>query len=276
MKKIFFISIFFIKVFFCAQEVVFSKDVYEDIQRNFNYAEILFDSELYASALEVYLKIVIFFPKSEFTEFSEFKIGKCYQRLGKYWLAIKQFESFIEKYPDSKLVQNAKDEIKLTKLYIQNKDKYAVDIKDFLCDEYINFGNEFINRSEKITSYGKLYIKEEFEKGVEWFRKAIEDFSDSPRVPRAYFDLATAYRRTDKKADYETAISILKKIVDNYPESVWADRALVTIGDIYKDNLQDNKKAIEAYQKVIEKYKNDPNNYFVKYAEAQIKILGGK
>jgi TolA-binding protein len=269
------ILILFLISIFGFYRTVLSEEI-DEVKKNFNYAESLFDAELYQSALEVYLRIINFFPKTEFSELSEFKIGKCYQRLGKYWLAIKQFENFIKKYPESKFVQEAKNEIELTKSYIQNKDIYAISMEDFLCDEYINRGNEHINRSEKITSYGKLYIEEEFKTGIYWFEKAIAEFPNSPRVPRAYFDLATAYRRTDKKADYEKAIEIYQKIVDNYPDSVWADRALLAIGDTYKDNLQNTKKAIEIYKNVIDKYKDQQNNYFVKYAETQIKVLGGE
>jgi len=276
MKQKFLVLFLSIAFFLSALESqkVLGEELTED-QKNFSYAEALFNAELYEQALENYLKVLHFFPKSEFIEVVNFKIGKCYQRLNKFWLAIAQFESFMKKYPESKLAEETKREIELTRLYIQNRDIYAVDMADFLCDEYINRGNEHINRSEKTTTYGKLYIEEEFKTGIYWFKKAIAEFPNSPRVPRALYDLASAYRRTDRKTDYETAIAELQKLVDNYPNTVWDDRALIAIGDIYKDNLQNNKKAVEAYQKVIEKYKGEQNNYFVKYAEAQIEILGG-
>ena len=48
----------------------------------------------------------------------------------------------------------------------------------------------------------------------------------------------------------------------------------VKIATIYQDYLRDTKKAIEAYKTfIIDRLKNDPNNYWVRYAQTQIAFL---
>jgi tetratricopeptide (TPR) repeat protein len=67
-----------------------------------------------------------------------------------------------------------------------------------------------------------------------------------------YWDKAIA---VFSQSDYIGTIKQYEKLVKYYPDDSLAVSALFTIADIYKNNLNNPKKAIKVYAKIINKYK---------------------
>jgi tetratricopeptide (TPR) repeat protein len=75
-----------------------------------------------------------------------------------------------------------------------------------------------------------------------------------------------------KMGDYTNAIAALEKINTSYPDDILGDNALYTLGNIYEENLKDNAKAMEAYQKFLIKY---PGSIFTVEARKRFRMLRG-
>ena len=52
----------------------------------------------------------------------------------------------------------------------------------------------------------------------------------------------------------QKVVDNLTKIVDNYNEDILADDALFMMAEVYENRLKDKTKAMELYQKLLEKY----------------------
>lgn len=87
---------------------------------------------------------------------------------------------------------------------------------------------------------------------IELLNSIGNDYSDSEYTADALFEKARALVHQDKRTE---ALATLQKLVDNYPQSPVARRALNEIGMINYE-LKDYDKAANAYTKVIEAYPN--------------------
>lgn len=75
-----------------------------------------------------------------------------------------------------------------------------------------------------------------------------------------------------KMGDYPNAVTTLEKINTMYPDDILGDDALYTLGTIYEENLKDNAKAMETYQKFMIKY---PGSIFTVEARKKFRLLRG-
>jgi tetratricopeptide (TPR) repeat protein len=75
-----------------------------------------------------------------------------------------------------------------------------------------------------------------------------------------------------KMGDYPNAVAALEKINTSYPDDILGDNALYTLGNIYEENLKDNAKAMETYQKFLIKY---PGSIFTVEARKRFRMLRG-
>ena len=75
-----------------------------------------------------------------------------------------------------------------------------------------------------------------------------------------------------KMGDYQNAVGTLEKITTTYPDDILGDDALYTLGIIYEENLKDNAKAMETYQKFMIKY---PGSIFTVEARKRFRLLRG-
>jgi tetratricopeptide (TPR) repeat protein len=75
-----------------------------------------------------------------------------------------------------------------------------------------------------------------------------------------------------KMGDYQSAVATLEKITTTYPDDILGDDALYTLGIIYEEDLKDNAKAMETYQKFMIKY---PGSIFTVEARKRFRLLRG-
>ncbi len=75
-----------------------------------------------------------------------------------------------------------------------------------------------------------------------------------------------------QQKDYEKAVTLLKKIADDYGSGLWADDAVFMLGDIYENHLQDKEKAKTYYQKIITDY---AGSLWINEARKRFRILRG-
>lgn len=245
------------------------------VDKQFAYAEGLFEARQYSDAIAEYLKVIALYPDNEFKDKSQFKIGESYSLLSNdgVWLSINEWQKLIDKYPSSSLVEKARENIKLAKIFLQREEIPIITEEDRVSDRCLYFSKDARWSSAYMGGYGMVYNAHFKEMSLLWADRVITDYPATLYAVNALMYKAALYNEQQSKKDYIAEIAEYQKIVDQYPDSVYADRAQSSIGDIYENNLRNRKAALETYQKLIDRRKNDPDNYYVSYAEAQIKFF---
>lgn len=75
-----------------------------------------------------------------------------------------------------------------------------------------------------------------------------------------------------KQGNFTAAETLYKEIIDKYPDDILADDALYDLALLYQNQLKDNQKAMECYQKLMTGY---PGSLFVVDARKQFRTLRG-
>ncbi len=75
-----------------------------------------------------------------------------------------------------------------------------------------------------------------------------------------------------KTNDINNAVKVLKELIAQQSNSLWADDALFTLADLYEKNLKNNEEAKTLYQKLISDY---PGSMFTTEARKRFRKLRG-
>ena len=108
------------------------------------------------------------------------------------------------------------------------------------------------------------------------FEELINDNSDSELAPEALSQLASLYQNKrikslSEKENLEKAITLFKKLHDEYPKSSYAPSGLFMAGFIYANELQNFKEAEALYKQFLSEY---PDNELAPSAQAELDNLG--
>jgi TolA-binding protein len=244
-----------------------------EAEKILKYGKALYEVEHHDKAVDTLLQIICFYPNSKYYDEALYLIGECLINEGRLAVAKTFLERLIKEKPESAYADRAKENLKLLATLTEDWEQYWYSLEDKLCDLILSYGLQAQARSMKNTEYGVVFEDKEFKEALRLYQLAETLFPNSIRAPKACYLAGEAYRARNTYADYEKAINEYKKVVEKYPNSIWANRALKAIGDICRDNLGDKKRAIEAYQALIERNKHIPNSYWVSYAETQLQII---
>jgi len=108
------------------------------------------------------------------------------------------------------------------------------------------------------------------------FEELVNDHSDSELAPEALSQLGSLYQNKQIKSlsereNLEKAISIFKKLHDEYPASDYAPSGLFMAGFIYANELQNYSEAEKLYKQFLSEY---PDNELAASAQAELDNLG--
>lgn len=171
---------------------------------------------------------------SDYGENAQYYLAESYFKDKRYILAAAEYDRFVSYYPQDERREEA--EYKAALSYYHQSPRYKLD--QSTTKKAIERFQLFINRypdSEYVTE--------------------AADRIDDMRTKLAHksYEAAQFYVRTDQ---YEAASIYLDLTIDKYPESKWAERALVQLIDVfikYADNSVQDKQ-VERYQKAIDNY----------------------
>jgi len=178
----------------------------------YGLAESYFLSADYVNALFEYERIVSDFSMSPLVEKAQFKIAMCYfdQSLDAHldqentYQAIEAFITFLEDYPNSSLVKEARA-------------KYAV------CRARL---------AEKAYKNGELYLKRNYyEAALLYFREVLDHYGDTPWVHHAQFGIGSTFLKQGKM---EEARKAFEKVVQNGTDARLKRKATQKLKDIEK------------------------------------------
>jgi len=213
------------------------------------------------------------FPKDENVPLARYRLGQYLAQTGNYEEASRAYRNLDLFHPDSDLAEKALEQLDqlAKKSPLAHYEAPAASVYN-LGVKYFKAGNnnkakEYFSRVAKYyknSSYydeanimlGRIYLKKGNLKTAEkYFKKAINLAKDSK--PEAMYYLARNMSYEDK---LESAIYVLEKLVETYPDHHIADDALFYIG-YYQRKLGNNQAATEAFNKLITNYSH--SDYYV-------------
>jgi len=212
----------------------------------FKKAMTFYENEDYQNAVEAYETVFRTARGTEFARESQFYLAQSYFKSQRYLLAASEFERYASLYPRSPNRQEA--EFKEALSYYHLSPRYKID-------------QQYTRKAiEKFRLFNSRYPNSE---RVEEAANYITELRS--KLANKLFSAAQLYLRTDR---YEAAIIYLDLIVENYPETKWAEEGLVSKINAYNlfaknsvRSMQQERysKAVEAYERYIQLFPNGPN-----------------
>ena len=194
-------------------------------------AEKMFNDKDYLDARTQFRIIILNSPGGSLSDKAQYYYAECHYKLKEYILAIAEYEKLVRRYSNSEYVDDAQYKIGLSNYKLSPKS--ALD-------------------------------QTSTEKAIEEFQKFLEDYPNSPLVPKVNeymrkcrdklaekkFKAGESYR---KRALYRSALVYYDYVLNNYYDTKFAEKSLWEKAECYR-RLSDLEQAEKFYKLYLDKY----------------------
>jgi outer membrane protein assembly factor BamD (BamD/ComL family) len=229
-------------------------------------AKRLKSKHLYREAISKYEEVIKRFPQSKEALKARFRIPLItYLYLAEGEKALGIYEKMLKEFSNDKELC-ARIFYKMGDCYRNMKAKLPLEYKERkreLVKKAIEKYNTVLERYPK-TEYADdaldaltscyRYI-DDHENELKCYQRMVDEYPESKYAPSAQREIASYYRSRDPKR----AIEELWKIVEKWPDSHEAPYALMSIGGIYVDPLEQFDKALQMVDKILRRYPDYPD-----------------
>lgn len=254
-------------------------------QAQFQKAWVQYSNQAYQEAQKIFESLHRKAPNTDFGSEALFWSADAYYHMDHFGPASKQFNQFIQRYPDHELVGAANYALGWSRFkmgdfqgaiepFVTFKEEYEppeVALYPYDTDTQLRIGDAYYaigDYDKAISSYkeaigaepggdyamfqiaNSYYRAEQTYDAVTTFRKFLRIYPYSNLREQAQYNIGYIYLNT---GNYSQAVEEFQTVINKYPNTSWAARAQYNIGDTYY-NAGDYEKAIAAYKKVMEKY----------------------
>lgn len=214
----------------------------------FEFAKSFFDQGQYKKANNEFQKVINAFPKAVEAAEAQYYIGESLEKLDEPYAAFKAYQKVITKYPFSeRITEITEKEFKIGEKLLEQKATFWQHISGY---EY---------------------------PVVEVFRAVIENAPYSKYAPASYFNIGLFLKEL---GGFSEAKSEFDKIISEYPQSEWVDKAKYQIALCdYKMSLKPDydqttsKSATEKFEDIV---KANPDAELSKKAKETVSELKEK
>lgn len=206
----------------------------------------------FGKAIESYTKAVKLGPNTEEGQYSAYQLCHALYVSNKYEQAISSLLNFISQYRKSPLAPNATYLIGWIR-FLQKRYAEAIDNFTFLIESY----PQSIHLPRTYYAIADCYYNmQKFEKAMESYKKVVESYPSHPIAPEAMRATQQCLVLLDRE---DEAIEIINNYTTKNEDSPFYRDFKVKATEILFENRK-YKDAISEYEKLIEKYPNNPNN----------------
>lgn len=268
-------------------------------QLQFKKALKAFKSGKYKTALREFKKILIHFPDAQEAAEACYYIGRCWEKLNRFYQAFLSYDKLVATYPNSKRIQEALErEYRIGEYFLNEKPKKWLGISIYSLVEHPSL--EIFRRIAERAPYSKyapaslykmgmiLVELKRWEEAKDVFQKIVDNYPDSKWFKLAKFQLSLVCSKLSLGSDYDDtyyqeAKKGFEEFLKNNPEAKISKEAKKILEEIkekeakkYFDIAQFYKKqkkaksAIVYYELLIEKY---PESKYAKEAKKILKEL---
>ncbi|MBL7084886.1 MAG: outer membrane protein assembly factor BamD [Candidatus Omnitrophica bacterium] len=206
----------------------YTERVDEIIEREYSIANLFFTGQkakmlgmailsAKPKAIEIFTKVVENAPYGKYADIAQYKLGQCHMEMKDYINAALAFKEIIENYPKSPLTDDAKYQIAICAADSATGPEYNEEDTDKAIKEF----KDFVKR----------YPDSNMEKEARNFINNLEN-----QKAQNNFSIALFY---EKQHNLTSAVIYYKEILDQYPETEWAAKALERLQVIRKESEKD-------------------------------------
>jgi len=216
----------------------------------FDYAKTFYDIKKYKRTIVEMKRVIKYFPRSSYAAEAQYYIGLCMEALDKPYDAYLAYQKVVDKYPYSERRDSVIErQFKIGELYLEGKKEHkflGIDIA--LQDPAITIFDKIVVNSP----YGRLADLAQYKLGLAYMK-------------RGYFN--------DAKKAFE-------KLLEEYPDSEWADKATFQIATCSSaaslGSSYDQTNTEEAVKKFEDFIEENPDAPIVKDALKNLQELREK
>lgn len=233
----------------------------DTLQVAYQKAMAFYMSEDYTEAANAFDTVTRLGRGTDYGQEAQFYLAESYFKNRQYLLAASEYDRFISLYPNEERRQDA--EFKAAMSYYHQSPRYKLD------------QSATRNAIERFQLFNNRYPDSEL---VTEAADKIDELRN--KLARKSYEAAQFYVRTDQ---YLAATIYLEETIDQFPESEWAEKALVDLIETYityADNSVPERqeerysKAVDTYDKFLQlfpdsEYRSDVENM---HDEAQNKL----
>jgi len=199
-------------------------------KQQMDWAMSFYDGKERKRAIGEFEKLITNYPNSIYAPSAQYYIGRAYEDIEDYYQAFLAYQKTIEKYPYNERVEE-------------------------IIERQYKIGSVFLD-GQKAKIMG-MKILPAMDKASEILAKVVENAPYGRYADVAQFKLGEAYK---KQEYYEDALMAYKKLIDDYPDSAFAEDAKYQIAlcsyYVSRDPYYDQEftdKAIQEYEDLIKK-----------------------
>lgn len=225
----------------CKNEALIQRG--DSLEVAYNKAKALFDKENYTESAQAFETVIQIARGTDFGEDAQFYLAESYFRNERYLLAAAEYERYISLFPRKERRQVAQFNEALC--YYRLSPRFKLD-------------QGYTRKSiEKFQLYSNRYPASE---NIQEASQYITELRS--KLAKKLYHSADLYMRTDQ---YEAAIIYYDLTIDQYPESIWAQRSLVdeiNAHNVYASRSVQNKQreryqnAVATYEKFVQLFPN--------------------
>jgi outer membrane protein assembly factor BamD len=194
-------------------------------KEQYEWAMSFYNAGDYTRAGTEFDKLVKNYEYSEYAAKSQYYVGLCYENRGKYYTAFENYQKAVDNFPHSE------------------------NIDEIIAREY-NIGNIFMAKvSPKLMGTD---IMPPLDRAIDIYKKVVENAPFGRMAPEAQFRMGEALKKSER---YDEAIDAFQKIVDDYRDSQFYDKAKYEVAYCaYKSSLRPaydaapTEKAVKAFR----------------------------
>lgn len=220
----------------------------------------------YSNAEKIFQKIIKdYFDDKWLMEKVLFEMGYSYTMEGKYNEGIEKFTKFMERFPNSKKIEDCL--YNLSKCYYGLKD-YTKSIE--ICERIIKkFPQSKIAPKAFIAKANSYYMKNDYTKALNSYQEAMKRYPQKQSLDEYLIYVGICYYRLK---EYKKAIKSFQNFLNAYPESPHNKDALYFLWKSY-DFLKKYDSLLKFYKEFI---KNHPKNSNLNYIHHLMAIAYSK
>ncbi|WP_421774638.1 outer membrane protein assembly factor BamD [Gracilimonas sp.] len=225
----------------------------DSVEVAYQKAMAFYEEENYTEAANAFDTVTRVARGTEYGQDAQYYLAESYYKDKQFLLAASEYDRYISYYPQDE--RRPDMEFKAAMCYFKLSPRYKLD------------QNQTRKAIERFRLFNNRYPDHE---KVQEAAARIDEMRE--KLAHKSYESARFYVRTEQ---YKAATIYLDKTIDQYPESKWAEQALVDQIQIYisyADNSVVNKqaerygKAIENYEKFLQlfpesKYREEVENY---------------
>ncbi len=214
-------------------------------QAQYNIAYIYLNTGNYDQAIEEFETVIRRYPGTEWAARSQYNIGDSYYNAGRFDEAIAAYNRVLEEYPRSQYIIEAIDGIQFAQLSAGGSDTSTDVLEDFLADNPTSTTADRLRfrQAENVFQSG------DYDGAVREFRQYLRITNNRNLMPEAYYNMADAYQRTNRKQE---AAETYETLINDFPESERVPTALAELARIQYE-LGNYDASIRRFEELAER-----------------------